>query len=79
MASSRECVIVSTDPVAPIDANRAAAPSWKRSIGGPPALKTSIPSQYTPREWPVPSAFIAASFAANLAANDDAASRRRRQ
>ena len=30
-------------------------------------------------EWPVPRAFIAASFAANRAAKDDAKSRRRRQ
>ena len=34
-----------------------------------------MPVQNTPREWPVPSAFIAASFAANRAANDEAKSR----
>ena len=60
-------------------ANRAAAPPWNRSCGGPPRRTTSMPRQNTPREWPVPSAFIAASFAANRAANDEAASRLRRQ
>ena len=79
MASSRECVSVRTDPVAPREANRAAAPSWNRSCGGPSRRKTSMPRQNTPCEWPVPSAFIAASFAANRAANEDAASCRRRQ
>ena len=34
-----------------------------------------MPVQKTPREWPVPSAFIAASFAAKRAANEEAKSR----
>ena len=36
-----------------------------------------MPVQNTPREWPVPSAFIAASLAAKRAANDEAKSRLR--
>ena len=38
------------------------APSWNWIRGGPCRRTTSMPRQYTPREWPVPSAFIAASF-----------------
>ena len=45
--------------------NAAAAPPVNRSCGGPPWRNTSMSFHSTPRECPVPSAFIAASLAAN--------------
>ncbi len=68
MASASEWVIVSSEELAPRAAKRAAAAPWKRSEGGPPNLMTSTSRHPTPIEWPVPSAFIAASFAAKRAA-----------
>ena len=41
------------------------APPWNSRRGGPSPRTTSTPRHSTSGEWPVPSAFIAASFAAN--------------
>ena len=79
MASCLECVSVRREPVAPSAANRLAAPPWNCSRGGPWRRMTSMPVQNTPCECPVPSAFMAASFAAKRAANDEAKSRLLRQ
>jgi transcriptional regulator with XRE-family HTH domain len=78
-ASPSEWVIVSSERRAPIAVKRRAAPPDNRSCGGPPWRNTSMSFHSTPREWPVPSAFIAASLAANRAARLGTGSRRRVQ
>lgn len=65
IANASECVIVTSVDWTFMRSARAAAPPCNRSCGGPNVRKTSMSFQRTPREWPVPSAFIAASFAAN--------------
>lgn len=65
MASASEWVMVKSDDRTFMRAARAAAPPCNRSCGGPNVRNTSMSFQSTPREWPVPSAFIVASFAAN--------------
>ena len=77
-ARSSECVIVSSEDRPPIAANRRPAPPCNWSCGGPPRRTTSTSRQSTPCEWPVPSAFIAASFAANRPAKWMAGTRRAR-
>ena len=71
--------MVSSDDRPPIAANRRAAPPCNCSCGGPPRRTTSTSRHSTPCEWPVPSAFIAASFAANRPAKWIAGTRRRVQ